>query len=141
MNNVIKENVAMDDYEILIKSFIELYNIKVNINENKPGYISSIISSIELDLSSIGISDNIILIPNDDNYNAKRGIIDLQCIINNNIKEYENMSFVSYIKYKKHNIMDDIVKNYIKWKEIKKFIDIRLKGIYNREIKEDKGDI
>lgn len=101
MNNVIKENVAMDDYEILIKSFIELYNIKVNINENKPGYISSIISSIELDLSSIGISDNIILIPNDDNYNAKRGIIDLQCIINNNIKEYENMSFVSYIKYKK----------------------------------------
>lgn len=141
MNNVIKENVAMDDYEILIKSFIELYNIKVNINENKPGYISSIISSIELDLSSIGISDNIILIPNHDNYNAKRGVIDLQRIINNNIKEYENMSFVSYIKYKKHNIVDDIVKNYIKWKEIKNFIDIRLKGIYNREIKEDKGDI
>ena len=135
MNRFIKIDTPMDAYESLLKDVIDKYNLTVKISETNPGKISSAINCIEINLTCIGISSNIILIPNNENHNGERGVYELQYILNKAIERHENMSFYKYIEYKHNSSWNDIVKTYNGWKIILFYINTRLNKIHKDEIK------
>lgn len=135
MNRFIKIDTPMDAYESLLKDVIEKYNLTVKVDETNPGKINSDITCIEIDLTCIGISSNVILRPNNENHNAERGVYELQYILNKAIERHENMSFYKYIEYKHNSSWNDIVKVYKGWKVVLFYINTRLNKIHKDEIK------
>lgn len=129
--DIVKDTIndTMNDYDKLMRDVIEKYNITMRFGETKPGSVLSNITYIELDLTSIGISSNVTLRPNEKAYNNKHGLYDLLEILSRVILRHDLMSFYTYAELKKRGVWDDIVSQYNNWKDIKVFIEGRMEDI------------